>query len=87
MQGYINGVRAYPPKIFPISAALAFPASTTLKRMLSGSSDFCGKAQADKKKNSRNVENKSTFCDPDGKNVTIQFRIDNYENGYLTIVL
>jgi hypothetical protein len=50
MQGYINVVRAYPPKTFPISAALAFPASTTLKRMLSGSSDFCGKAQTKKKK-------------------------------------
>jgi hypothetical protein len=58
MQGYINGVRACPPKTFPISAALAFPASTTLKRMLSGSSDFCGNAQAKLKKNSSLIENK-----------------------------
>ncbi len=56
MQGYINVVRAYPQKTFPISAALAFPASTTLKRMLSGWMDFCANVQAKKKENSINIE-------------------------------
>jgi hypothetical protein len=63
IQGYINGVRANPQKAYPISAALAFPASTTLKWMLSGSSDFCGNAQAEWKKYSRFIEKKKVFLD------------------------